>query len=270
MPPDHGFLSLGNILHNIDLKAAFERLRAVSGAPEPEIPPAEAETCKRCKGVGLLRRDLPATHPDFGRAVECPCGLVAARRMLRIWAASQVPPHFQELTLDSYAEASGRRDLVAFLRRWQQGDRWLLLTGDVGVGKTGIAVALLVEWMRSGQAGLYVVTPTFLSRIRATYRDGGDDADELEVLGSVISVPLLVLDDIGVAMLTEWGREKLFTLVNERAISGRRTILTSNLRVPDGSLEAYLGPRTWDRIRGLADVVNLTGASLRGRPQPMS
>lgn len=268
MPPEHGFLSLGNILHNIDLRAAFDRLRTVSDEPEPAPPEPEQEPCERCHGAGLLRRDVPATHPEFGRPIECPCGLMAARRMLRIWEASQIPPRFQGYTLDSYAEISGRRQLVDQLKSWGEGERWLLLTGDVGVGKTGIAVSLLVDWMRRGQAGLYVVTPTFLSRIRATYRDGGDDTDELEVLASVISVPLLVLDDLGTVRLSEWGQEKLYTLINERAIQGRRTILTSNLRVGDGSLEAYLWSRTFDRIRGVADVVNLTGQSLRGLPEP--
>lgn len=266
MPPEHGFLSLGNILHNIDLKAAFARLREVTGTvdPDPEIPAAEAETCTRCHGVGLLRRNVAATHPDFGKAIECPCGLIAARRQLRIWAVSEVPALYQGFTLDSYAELSGRHGLVASLRDWQAGERWLLLTGDVGVGKTGIAVSLLLEWMRAGHVGLYVSMPMFLSRIRATYREGGDNTDELEVLGSAASVPMLVLDDVGVAMLTEWGREKLYTLMNERCVSGRRTIVTSNLRADDGSLEAYLSTRTWDRLRGMADVVNLTGHSLRG------
>lgn len=262
MPPEHGFMSLGHVLHNIDLKAAFARLARVSEeAAEPEA--AAEPSCERCRGVGLLRRNVAADHPEFGRPIECPCGLVAARRRLRIWEASQIPVAFQGYTLDSYAERSGRHVLVESLRTWQQGAEWLVLVGDVGVGKSGIAASLLLEWMRSGQSGLYLVTPTFLSRLRATYRENGDDVDELAVLGSVISAPLLVLDDVGTARLSEWGQEKLFTLVNERAMAGRRTIVTSNLLVSDGALEAHVGSRTWDRIRGNAVVLELRGESLR-------
>lgn len=50
---------------------------------------------------------------------------------------------------------------------------------------------------------------------------------------------------------------------SEPAAAGRRTIVTSNLLVSDGALEAHIGPRTWDRIRGNADVLELTGESLR-------
>lgn len=266
MPPEHGFMSLGHILHNIDLQAAFARLRAATAEAETPETESDAEACERCRGAGLLRRDVPASHPDFGKPIECPCGLVAAKRRLRIWEAAQIPPKFRPYTLESYAEVSGRHALVEAMRTWQAGERWLLLTGDVGVGKSGLAAALLSEALRTGQAGLYVSMPMFFSRIRATYRDNGDPIDELDVLGAVISVPLLVLDDLGVVTLSEWGREKLYTLITERAVEGRRTIITSNLRVPDGSLEAYVGARIWDRVRGLADVVNISGESLRGRP----
>lgn len=266
MPPDHGFLSIGNILHNIDLRTAFDRLRAVSVEADPAAEPTAVETCERCHDIGLLRRDVAASHPQFGQPIECPCGLVAVRRSLRIWEASQLPARYHQFTLASYATISGRHALAEKLGDWRAGERWLLLTGDVGVGKTGIAASLLVEAMRTGSPGLYISMPMFLSRIRATYRDGGDDTDEMAVLGSVGSVPWLVLDDVGVAVLTEWGREKLYTIVNERAADCRRTILTSNLRVGDGSLQEHVGERTWDRIRGLADVVNLTGQSLRGLP----
>lgn len=269
MPPEHGFMSLGHILHNIDLRAAFDRLRAATAESEASVSETEDQTCERCRGSGLLRRDVAANHPEFGVPIECACGLIAARRRLRIWDAAQIPPKFRPYTLDSYAEVSGRHALVDQLKAWVSGERWLLLTGDVGVGKSGIAASLLSAWLRSGQAGLHVSMPMFFSRIRATYRDNGDPLDELDVLGAVVSVPLLVLDDLGVVSLSEWGREKLYTLIDQRAAGGHRTIITSNLRVPDGSLEAYLGSRIWDRIRGLADVVNITGESLRGRPVPM-
>lgn len=266
MPPDHGFQSIGHILHNIDLRAAFDRLATVTAESEAVVDVLDEPACPRCRDVGLLRRDVAAGHPEFGQPIECPCGLIAARRGLRIWEASQIPAAFKSFTLDSYAALSGRNQLVSDLREWQASDRWLLLTGDVGVGKTGIAVSILIDAMRHGSAGLYVTTPMFLSRLRATYREQGEDVDEMAILASVTSVPLLVLDELGVVRLSEWGMEKIWTVINERWLAGRRTIVTSNLRIEDGSLEAYLGTRTLDRIRGLADIVTLNGSSLRGLP----
>lgn len=252
----NGFESLGDVLKRLGIR--FET--------SPEAVAPAPPSCERCRDGGYLRRDVPATDREFGRPVECPCGVVQTRRMTKIWASSQIPSTMRHYSLASFALLSGKQQLVDDVRAsWAGGDRWLLLCGPVGLGKTGIAVSLLLEEMRAGSAGLYVVTPTFLSRIRATYtrtKDGGE-VDELDVLASVIEAPLLVLDDLGKVALSEWGQEKLFTVVNERYLAGRRTIVTSNLDTEDGSLEEHLWPATWDRIRGMSDIFRLTGASLR-------
>jgi DNA replication protein DnaC len=250
---DHDFESLGDVLKRLGIKSLLggDDALAVEDAPAPL-------QCARCRDVGWLSRD--------GHPVECPCGLVHGRRMARIWNDSQVPETMLGFTLDSFLahpKNAEKAQLVADVRAaWDDSDRWLLFVGPVGLGKTGLAISLLLESIRSGRGGLYVVTPTFLSRIRATYTRASDgEVDELDVLRSVIEAPLLVLDDLGKVSLSEWGQEKLFTLVNDRYLAGRRTIVTSNLDL-DG-LEGHLWPATFDRIRGLSDVFRLTGGSLR-------
>lgn len=262
MSDDSGFESLGELFRKSGFKAELARLAAtVAADPAPDDDPPPS--CARCHGAGLLRRDVGAAHPEFGRPIECPCGVIAARRQLRLWDGSQIPPKYAPYTLDSFAALTGNHTLVADLRAWAMSDRWAVFVGGVGVGKSGLATALLVDWLRSGQSGLYVSAPLFFSRIRATYGNTAEGDDELAVMRTIAAVGLLVLDDVGTVKLSEWGQEKLYTLVNDRFVLGRRTILTSNLLVADRSLETYLWPATWDRIRGMADVFTLTGKSLR-------
>lgn len=261
--PDHGFESLGAILGKRRVK------NLIGGDALDETGYVEPIVCPRCRDHGYLRRDVPARDPDFGRPVECPCGLVGRRRQERIWAMSQVPATMRHFTLASFLEHpknAGKAQLVADIREvWTATDRWPLLVGPVGLGKTGLAISLLMEEINAGRGGLYLVTPTFLARIRATYTGVNDgEVDEMDVLASVIETPLLVLDDLGKVALSEWGQEKLFTLVNERYAAGRRTIVTSNLDVEgEHTLEGHLWPATWDRLRGMSEVFRLTGESLR-------
>jgi DNA replication protein DnaC len=53
--------------------------RTLKARPAPDVmadafaPAAEpAATCEGCGGTGLVRRDLPMGHPDFGKAWPCP------------------------------------------------------------------------------------------------------------------------------------------------------------------------------------------------------
>ncbi len=255
--PTHDFESLGDVLKRL----------GVTLPPPGELEPDPDPACFACRDAGYVSRD--------GAAVECfTCGLVQTRRAARIWASSRVPAAMRAFSLDSFLALTGDSALVENVRAvWDASDRWLLFVGPVGLGKTGLAVSLLNDHLRTGSTGLYVVTPTFLARIRATYtRTSDGEVDELDVLGSVVEAPLLVLDDLGKVALSPWGQEKLFTVVNERYLHGRRTIVTSNLGLHDVEracgdgcrcLEAHLDPATWDRIRGMSEIFNLAGESLR-------
>ena len=256
----HGFESFGDVLKKLGVTLPPPGALPLDPDPEP--------ACLKCRDAGYVSHD--------GRAVECfACGVVQSRRMARIWSSSQVPETMRGYSLDSFAARSGKHQLVADVRAaWEDSARWLLFVGPVGLGKTGLAISLLNDHLRTGAPGLYVVTPTFLSRIRATYtrvKDG--EVDELDVLASVTDAPLLVLDDLGKVALSPWGQEKLFTVVNERYLAGRRTIVTSNLDLHDPEtwckdacrcLESHLDAATWDRLRGMSgEVFRLTGESLR-------
>ena len=251
----HGFEAIGDVLKRIGV--------SLDVAPGVDDEPSPFADCRRCNDTGWLRRDVPAAHTDFGRTVECPCGVIQTRRMQRMWQYSEIPPTMRHFTMESFVDCSGRRELADEIQRvWDDTDKWLLLCGPVGVGKTGIAISLLLQMTTRLRSGLYVVTPTFLSRIRSTYGKNGD-ADERDVMDAAIQCRVLVLDDVGKVALTDWGQEKLFTLINERHLAGNRTIITSNLDIKDGSLEAHLWPATWDRIRGMSVVFSVSGESLR-------
>lgn len=194
----------------------------------------------------------------------------------RVWDDIGIPPKLRRYSLDSYlALPEADAALVAKLRRWLAcpSSPWLLFHGDAGTCKTGLSIALLQERRLAGDSAMYVVTPDFLDRIRLTYRQKGEeDADATDVLASAANVSLLLLDDVGKAPLTDWGRAQLFTLVNRRDAHERRTIVTTNLGLSE--LEKHVDSPTFDRIRGNACdaatgegfVIEMAGGSRRGLP----
>ena len=58
--------------------------------------------CPLCGGLGYVARDLPTTHPDFGRLFPCSCKLAEIERRLPAFAhgaIDELAPHLWLISL---------------------------------------------------------------------------------------------------------------------------------------------------------------------------
>lgn len=224
--------------------------------------------CSCCEGERARER-----HEEARAALDARLAQQAAER---IWESADVPPKLRRYSLESYlTRPDARPAVVDKLKRWQRAATvegypcWLLLWGDVGTCKTGLAVSLLLEALAAGQSGLYVLASDTFDQLSATYgrREKGEP-DETEVMASLVGLDLLVLDDVGTGSVTLWRDEKLLKLIDKRDTHARRTVVTTNLSPAE--LEAHIGKRSFDRLRGNTEaadesfVIELTGESRRG------
>ena len=174
------------------------------------------------------------------------------------------------------AAAPDASEALGIVQRWltEKGLTWLVLCGIKGTGKSVAATWAVREVIRSGGSGAFRRASEIakLSQFEA-------GAQELEHLKRV---HLLVLDDVGTELLTDYAKAQFHELVDHRHEHYGRTILTSNLKLrvstkknPDGSittlpgLEERLGERIMDRIAQAGRCVQVSASpSLRrvGRP----
>jgi DNA replication protein DnaC len=194
--------------------------------------------CPLCGGLGYIARDLPTSHPDFGRLFPCSCKLaeVEERRQQHLRAVSNLDQlslmTFETFVPDGYSLLP---DKAANLRSaYEQAQQfaadpsgWLIFFGGYGCGKTHLAAAIANRAVERGQAVLFIVVPDLLDYLRATFSPNSPVGFD-ERFEEVRNAPLLILDDLGTQSSTPWAQEKLFQILNHRYNARLSTVMTSN------------------------------------------
>lgn len=136
-------------------------------------------------------------------------------------------------------------------------DRWLLLLGPTGVGKTWQAAAAYRAVTHDrGVEGLAIGLPDLLRRSLPSSPDRIN-------LRTYEKAPVLLLDDLS-GDLSEWKADVLFQLIAARDAAARLTILTSNLRREE--VRDQLGDRLASRLSHRLRLVTMEGPDRRIRP----
>jgi DNA replication protein DnaC len=180
--------------------------------------------------------------------VACHCRQ-QARRQAR-GSQTQLSGWLVEATFDNYQVTPANRAAWRAARDLaSSGHGWLTLWGGYGPGKTHL-LAATVNAAQPGPAW-YFTLPDLLDRLRSSYRQ--DDYDAF--FGDLCAVPLLALDEVDRANLTDWAGEKIYQLIEARYrhLAERASLFALN-RDPQAMLKqdleaplAYLYSRMLDQ-----------------------
>jgi len=147
--------------------------------------------------------------------------------------------------------------------QWVAQRRNILITGPTGIGKTWLACALGQKACRQGYSVLYLRLPRLLQEIPIAKADGRYP----KFMASLAKTDLIVLDDWGLAVLSDESRRDLLELLEDR--HGRRaTLVTSQLPVAhwhEALGDPTLADAILDRLVHNAYKITLTGDSMRKR-----
>lgn len=138
--------------------------------------------------------------------------------------------------IDYRAPRGLRKTLILELaqNRWISAHQSVLITGPSGVGKSYLAQALGHNACRNGYSVQYLRLPTLLNQFVQARAQGTYD----RLLKRLAKLSLLVIDDFGLATLTDLEKQDLLEAIEERYGSAA-TLVTSQLPIADW--HAYLG-----------------------------
>jgi DNA replication protein DnaC len=146
---------------------------------------------------------------------------------------------------------------------WVKRHHNIIITGPTGAGKTFLACALTNKACREGFRALYVRSPKFSYQMALAKGDGSYG----KTINKLSKAHVLVIDDLGLAPMTDAERRDLLEVVEERH-GHASTIVTSQL--PVENWHEQIGDPTiadaiLDRLIHNAHKINLSmkGGSLR-------
>ena len=103
----------------------------------------------------------------------------------------------------------------------------LILVGNNGVGKTHLACSIANELIKDGIPIIYGTLINLLAELKNTY-DIDNNISEMKIIKLYEKVDLLIIDDLGKEKPSEWGLEKLFSIINSRYENNLPVIITTN------------------------------------------
>jgi DNA replication protein DnaC len=187
-------------------------------------PVAAREDCSICQGTGWEL--VGSSRPLRARR----CGCVALARTIKLKEQIRIPRQYESCTLESYrprslSQTHALAEAWKFAERFPGVERGMIFVGGPCVGKTHLAVGIMLELARRFQEDILFVD--FRSLPGLSWSFGGNGRNGSVDPARLKTVSLLLLDDFGAGSATPNQYQAAFQIVQARLRARKPTICTS-------------------------------------------
>ncbi|EKN67463.1 ATP-binding protein [Schinkia azotoformans] len=137
----------------------------------------------------------------------------------------------------------------------------LILYGEPGRGKSHLGVSITKVMMEKHHASsLFINVPKLITLIKESFnRNGSSDLSSYDILSMMREIDVLVLDDLGAELGSDYDIKFIFELLDDRM--GKHTVITTNLNF--AGFEDQFGKRNTSRVVRNATVLKVEGPDYR-------
>ena len=207
-------------------------------------------------------------------------------KVKRLVGESGMGERFLQRTFESYITDSSQQKAVYKLAKdyaesFEQhlprrgkplpGQNGFLISGGVGTGKTHIAAAIANHLLNQWVAVICMSERSLFEKIRRTFsKSGAQGLTESDVLSAYLTVPLLVIDDVGKEKASEWTLATLYSIIDGRYERALPIIITTNYqpqnlaqRITPYGADHETAAAIIDRLTEMCTYICVTGQSQR-------
>lgn len=250
---------------NLVLQARRAEILAAAGYPETYTD--EIYSCPDCGDKGYF---------SDGRMCACLKRLYNAEVTNDLSGLLKGDEHFGKFRPDYYStqpDENGNvpREIMDFVfavckdyaHNFSSASKNLVFSGNPGLGKTFLSACIARTVSQKGYSVAYESTSTALNAFEK--EKFSRDPDEAAAAGAKVrrylDCDLLILDDLGTEMNTMFTQSALYTIINQRLIEGKQTIISTNL--DESMLAAQYSPQITSRLLGEFRWLRFLGSDIR-------
>ena len=223
----------------------------------------ETGICPICSGSGYVGSNM----------CECLRELCRQEQKKELTFLSAGQERFEQFRLDYYSDKPDPRlgfsPRSVMERTFQNCRRYamgfsmkagnLLFSGNTGLGKTFLSACIARTVADRGCSVVYESAGHLFSKLERAKFSGDESARE--EVKKYNDCDLLIVDDLGTEMPGQFTTSALYSLINDRLLCGRATIISTNLNTDD--LSRRYSPQIASRLRGSFTRVAFLGDDIR-------
>ena len=248
---------------NLSLQSRRTQLLSAAGYGEGYLD--DGPLCRKCSDTGYVGETMCACFKKICQEEQ--------RKELTSLLRSQ-ESSFDEFDLSYYSTAldpaygiSPRDQMeivyetcVDYARKFSLHSRSMYLNGGTGLGKTFLSACIARAVVDGGYSVVYETAITLFSCLEKQ-KFGSATEEDLKMAARIQDADLLILDDLGTEMNTAFVPSALYSIINGRILSGKPTIISSNLSV--GEISRRYSPQVASRLMGEYLNLPFLGSDIR-------
>lgn len=141
----------------------------------------------------------------------------------------------------------------------------LLFIGNTGLGKTYMSNCIANSLIQNGKTVLYQTAPVLLETVIDNKFNKYKNQNADDFYNNILTVDLLIIDDLGAECLNSMKVSELFTILNTRILNlnnkPTKTIISTNLTIEQ--IFKIYEERIGSRIAGFYNIYHFFGEDLR-------
>ncbi|MCI9462850.1 MAG: ATP-binding protein [Lachnospiraceae bacterium] len=239
-----------------EIAARKAALLKSAGLPEDYLKPAYI--CPDCQDTGYIG---PEKCHCFRQAMTT---LLYEQSNIREMLQSE---NFQTLSYEYYEgeHLSHFKNAVTtcrnFIKNFNSDYHNLFFYGTVGTGKSFLSNCIAKELIESGHCVIYFSASSLFDMLSKYSFDYKNKEEQRERYQDLYECDLLIIDDLGTELTNQFVASQLFSLLNERHMGKRATVISTNLSLEE--LRNRYSDRIFSRITSHYEICKLTGPDIR-------